>query len=593
TMLITTLLMAGLTGFGLWKANDISRSLTDADELYASEEKDLAGSKSLVSAAERKKAHELFISGNKKNVETFGITDTSEIYDTDRSAGVKNSISALLRKGSYTLSEPFFAYDPFGTNSLSMYIYFETSDECYIRYTVSVDDKTIPDFTRTMRNSSGSVSETIHEGTIMGLVPGMENYIELTSYDARNKKLNSAVFSVTMPVESFGNPVKLTTSDGDDLSLTNGLFTLFPSDRNFILIYDNSGVIRGEMPLLSSSGVNMQQIGDELYFVCDKDKLAAIDNIGMITKVITADGYTELGEFDYDEAGHFYMIADAQSGGAGGSTKKAVKRTANAGNSGPVHDRIISLDPEKGTVSEIFDPGTMPGAAGRILKAAGDPVFSSIQADGKLNSLLAASAGTSSIIQIDDLGTDYTNISMILGDAGSWNGNKALKKKIFARKSSKKGKAAKEEKKRAKILGLGTSNAGQAFEAISAPASIVYDDGNSCMSKIANTDNMQRTEKGTRNISLYALGHDKGRTYFVRYKADTKKKVYYEESKVKLPESSAAGNVQAVEDSLISSGGKLGDFTESSSEGKLLRSYKTGFPVDRVYKYDYKALWFG
>ena len=64
-----------------------------------------------------------------------------------------------------------------------MYLFFQTDGKCYCRYTISVKNDKIPDFTRTLANgASGNVS-TEHEYQIIGLVPGQTNFITLKLYN--------------------------------------------------------------------------------------------------------------------------------------------------------------------------------------------------------------------------------------------------------------------------------------------------------------------------------------------------------------------------------------------------------------------------
>ena len=86
-----------------------------------------------------------------------------------------------------------------------MYVYFETSGKCYCKYTISVDDANIPDFTRTARTGKAGNVSTEHEYQILGLVPGMKNYITLAMYNSDDELSEKQTFSIDIPALIAGN----------------------------------------------------------------------------------------------------------------------------------------------------------------------------------------------------------------------------------------------------------------------------------------------------------------------------------------------------------------------------------------------------
>ena len=69
-------------------------------------------------------------------------------YNSNYQQVIDEEISNLLNK-KYTISNPLLILNPYGTNNLGLNIYFTTEEKMEISYTNSVNDKDIPDFSRT------------------------------------------------------------------------------------------------------------------------------------------------------------------------------------------------------------------------------------------------------------------------------------------------------------------------------------------------------------------------------------------------------------------------------------------------------------
>lgn len=69
-------------------------------------------------------------------------------YNSNYQQVIDEEISNLLNK-KYTISNPLLILNPYGTNNLGLNIYFTTEEKMEISYTISVNDKDIPDFSRT------------------------------------------------------------------------------------------------------------------------------------------------------------------------------------------------------------------------------------------------------------------------------------------------------------------------------------------------------------------------------------------------------------------------------------------------------------
>ena len=187
TILITSIIMIAAAGAFLWKMNDLSNKMEKQEEAVLDEERDLQRYQR-TKAAETVKEQDiipLYMSGGNKNVVTINYQSKKDIYNVNHSAKAEETLTDIKgRAGKYTPASALWAYNPYGTNNNSLYVYFNTNGKCYCRYTISVKDKNIPDFTRTpVNNLSGSVAKE-HEYQLTGLVPGKKNYIIIKYFHA-------------------------------------------------------------------------------------------------------------------------------------------------------------------------------------------------------------------------------------------------------------------------------------------------------------------------------------------------------------------------------------------------------------------------
>lgn len=84
----------------------------------------------------------------------------------------------LKQEQTYTQDNMLIKYNPFGTNTQSLYVYFETENPAQISYTIHVADSSIEDFKRTCYQESEM--QTQHELQVIGLIPDLENEITFT-----------------------------------------------------------------------------------------------------------------------------------------------------------------------------------------------------------------------------------------------------------------------------------------------------------------------------------------------------------------------------------------------------------------------------
>ena len=96
----------------------------------------------------------------------------------DSQSAVREELDAEKGEKQYTADDMLVEYDPFGTNTQSLYVYFQTETPVSVSCTVHVEDEDIPDYTQQLTEDGSYLLE--HEYQVIGLVPDMENEITFT-----------------------------------------------------------------------------------------------------------------------------------------------------------------------------------------------------------------------------------------------------------------------------------------------------------------------------------------------------------------------------------------------------------------------------
>lgn len=96
----------------------------------------------------------------------------------DSQSAVREELDAEKGEKQYTADDMLVEYDPFGTNTQSLYVYFQTETPVSVSCTVHVEDEDILDYTQQLTEDGSYLLE--HEYQVIGLVPDMENEITFT-----------------------------------------------------------------------------------------------------------------------------------------------------------------------------------------------------------------------------------------------------------------------------------------------------------------------------------------------------------------------------------------------------------------------------
>ncbi len=358
----------------------------------------------------------LYLSTDKKNVETYSYQNADDIYNVGNSKNVKASLEDLKRKNKYTVDNCLWAYNPFGTHELSIYLYFRTKEVTTLRYTVHVEDEDIPDFTRSA--AVGEVGKKEIECTISGLVPGIENFIVLKLQDDSGTVVKRVVYSITPPKVKGAVQKQLTVIDGPSLtSLSNGLYLFFGHDTKnkkmdrSIYIYDNTGILRGAIPIKNNQANRVLFMDGDIFYNFSEANFARVNAFGQVLKIYRLKGYKTVNDYTYDGFGNILTIA----------TKTNTKT---------VEDQIVSLNLETGKTTPLVRMSDLLKKVKQKSKNTSDWIgLNSIIWAGK-DSVIVSSRDLSGIIKIRNISSVKPSIQYVIGDALLWKG-KVKSKKIL------------------------------------------------------------------------------------------------------------------------------------------------------------------
>lgn len=333
-------------------------------------------------------------------IEVAGDSPYNEAYQ----ASVQAELDALKQEREYTLSQPLLISNPYGTNTLSVYLYFESERPGFLTYTISGEGTS--DFTRTAYCGEES-GITEHEYQLIGLTPGCTNTIALQLTDAQGNVLEQAEVTLNAPALQTAAAKKLEKSEqSDQVALSDGLYFLLGSDNiSATPAYDNDGFIRSEIILDSYRTDRIEFRDGQMFYPVRDDCIAMVNRLGKVEALYEMPGYEMHHDFILDESGNLLVLA----------TKDGEETC---------EDLILRCSVPDGTVTELIDFKTLlPDyvAACTSEKAPMDWLhLNSIDLtdDG---ALILSSRESSTIIKLADYATAPV-IEYMIGDPSIWEG---------------------------------------------------------------------------------------------------------------------------------------------------------------------------
>lgn len=572
-IIITLIVLLVGTGALLWKINDVSKEIAAKQEAKLKEERDLLEEQKGKAIDETNPVNiiPLYMSGDKKNVVTTNFKSVKEVYSVAKSAEVEETLTDIKKNKVFTTKEPLWAYNPYGTNRNSMYVYFETKGKCYCRYTVSVKDEKIADFTRTaIANTSGNVTKE-HEYQLIGLVAGETNYITLRLYNSNDELSEVKTFSVDIPKSRMGAENLLSVTDGrSKTEVSNGLYVVFQAakkenGKNGILLYDNSGTLRSEIPTINAAGRNIELVYDTMLYASGNTQLSAVNALGQVMKTLPLKGYKIEGEFDYDDCGNVFMIVTELQKGASPRSK------------------VVEVELESGKVTEMADMNQLlskvyQDAVRKTKKENADWIGLNSVKVVDATTLLLSSRKLSSIFKVSNAGSLMTKIDYIIADKKLYKSYKGLSKKVLTKSAGDV-----EEPEETPVVDniLHKPVKKEPFASQYAQEALSYKTSGEGFATISMLSN--NTGTGAKNT---------GKSTYYTYRIDEQAKTYELKSEFALEKTTADGNVIMQEAGYVYCCSDKKYYAESDMNGKLIKQYSVTTRPYRVYKEDFKNFWF-
>ena len=326
------------------------------------------------------------------------------------------ALASLKEEKDYTPEEPLAVWNPYGTGSNGLYLYFEAPGEgLTVHYRIHTQEEGIPDFEADANAGTGTEKEFL----VIGLVPGTVNELEITLNAADGTEVSSVTYRVEAPKTASGYNVVLEETEGTSRQeLTEGLYYTLGIQGYYghMFLFDNDGVLRYEMLLDGYKPDRVLFDDGEMLLCVSANQIGKVNSLGRVTKLYTLNGYVMHHDYCYGEDGTLLVLA----------TRK------NSRDDG-VMDRILEVDMETGAVTEIVDLRKMLpdyySTAKKVTET--DPFFWQAGTRDWIHvntidymdddSIVLSSRETSTILKIRDLHGE-PQLGYLIGDSSYWEG---------------------------------------------------------------------------------------------------------------------------------------------------------------------------
>lgn len=259
------------------------------------------------------------VENNTINELVYGVNvKSNDVYDLEFQNQIEKEIDKVKKWNNYSIKNPFFVFNPYGTILNGLYIFFKTSSECKIEYTIKVEGA--PDYTNCLVGDFTKV----HEGTIVGLKQNKKNILTLKSINENNECVESIDFTLNIPEIDTSIIEDLNISEYGNLDeIIPGLFGILGINEelleesnwvsNKLCFYDNNGIAR--IILSGDAGKKGKNFcvteDNDIIFPYDGKALCRINKFGKIKDIYKNLSYSH--EFTYKD-GKIYSCRSTTEG---------------------------------------------------------------------------------------------------------------------------------------------------------------------------------------------------------------------------------------------------------------------------------------
>lgn len=503
-----------------------------------------------------------------------------EIYTTDYSSKVHDNLEELKESDNYDQDHMLMVHNPYGTNTLSLYVYFTSEKACKTSYTISAKDT--EDFSKTVESSYTKE----HEFQVIGLVPSAKNTITFTlEYKDGTTEIEEVTYKMGGLLGSEETQLEVTEDSGNTEQLSDGLYVILGNDsedQDFMYYYDNNGQIRGEVPIIGYRSHRLLFKDDCMYYSISKHKIAVVDNLGQVQNIISTGDYELHHDYAFDDKGNLLVLASKLTDDYEESRSE---------------DLVIQIDLDSGEITGELDLGdvfsdykenkaTRPESDENSEGVYGmDWIhINTIQYVGD-DSIILSSRETSTIIKLSHPFSKKPTIDYLIGEESFWEdtdyANKVLTKVgDFATATGQHSVTYEEDD---------SLEDGQYY---------LYLFNNNFGSSQTNTDYDWSQIEGTNLVGNFAMKKEQlqaAHSYYYKYLVDEKAGTYSLVESFEVPYSAYVSSAQEIGDNVVIDSGFQGIFGEYTSDGTLLKQFKmklNDYMIYRVYKYDFDGFYF-
>ena len=542
--MLAMILAMGMTACA--NADTKEKSTTKKEQVSESDEK----------KEQKKSDNEAYVMNEKQKKIYEKIKKT---YNAEEQQKIADELEKKKESQEYTLSNMLIEYNPFGTNTQSLYVYFETDSAVKVSYTIHVKEDDIADFSRNVYQDEEYQKE--HEFQVIGLIPDTENTITfyITNEDG-STDTNEIVYEMGSLYGEEAVQLDTDVKQSAD-KLEDGLYVVLGNDstsKDFMYYYDNNGVLRGEVPLLGYRSHRLIFDENSMYYSISEKKMAQVNRLGQVTKVYDLGNYKLHHDYVFDENGNMLILDTTQDS---------------------VEDIVLKLDVNSGEVTEVLDLGDLFGEYKKTcVKNSSDELdwmhINTIQYIGN-GSVLLSSRETSTIIKVDNI-YDGPVVSYMIGEKDFWKDTSYVSLLL-----NKKGDF--------------TIQGGQHTITYETDESLA--DGQYYLYMFDNNIGISETRPdydwSSIGLKVSSAVDGKNSKYY-KYLVDENEGTFELVDSFKVPYSRYVSSAQEIGDNVLVDSGLKGTFTEYDADHKAIVTYKMDYEkfIYRVFKYKFDGFYF-
>lgn len=500
------------------------------------------------------------------NANEAAVNEAKSIYTEEYQDAVEERLELEKSTGDYTEDHMLIKENPYGTNTLSLYVYFSTQEPVSVSYNVSVPDSSIEDFSQTPAGEEEFTTE--HEFQVLGLIAEEENTITFT-LTKEDGSVETRSYVHTMGELSGEEERKLQQTEVAEQgeSVTDGLYVILGNDsdkEDFMYYYDNSGVLRGEIPLIGYRSHRLLFQDDRMYYSISENQIAAVNRLGKVEMIYDTGTYSLHHDYVFDDDGNMLVLAtDTESES--------------------VEDQIIKIDTQTGEVSCVLDLEELfPDYKETCIKNDDGELdwmhINTIQWIGD-DAVLLSSRETSTILMITDI-YDSPKVEYMIGEESFWEGT-GYEELLLQKDES---------------MGTFSNTGGQ--HSITYVKDETLDEGEYYLYLFNNNFGTSNSNPSYdwKQIDGMETSMKEGTTsYYYKYKINENDGTYSLVQSFEVPFSAYVSSVQEYDGNLIIDSGMQGIFGEYDSNGNLIQEFQMKLAdeyIYRVYKYSFSGFYF-